>query len=58
LIKSTESTIFSELEKRATFSLASLYSFRMLGLFMVLPVLALYQDNYADATPFAGITVR
>jgi predicted MFS family arabinose efflux permease len=58
LIKSTESTIFSELEKRATFSLASLYSFRMLGLFMVLPVLALYQDNYADATPFLlGLTL-
>ena len=30
----------------------------MLGLFMVLPVLALYQDNYADATPFLlGLTL-
>ena len=39
-------------------SLASLYGFRMLGLFMVLPVLALYQDNYADATPFLlGLTL-
>ena len=46
------------MEKRATLSLASLYGFRMLGLFMVLPVLALYQDNYADATPFLlGLTL-
>ena len=30
----------------------------MLGLFMVLPVLALYQENYADATPFLlGLTL-
>ncbi len=34
------------LEKRTVGSLALLYSFRMLGLFMVLPVLALYQDQY------------
>jgi predicted MFS family arabinose efflux permease len=32
-------------------SLASLYGFRMLGLFMVLPVLALYQHQYAGASP-------
>ena len=32
-------------------SLASLYGFRMLGLFMVLPVLALYQHQYVDASP-------
>lgn len=30
----------------------------MLGLFMVLPVLALYQDKYSDATPFLlGLTL-
>jgi predicted MFS family arabinose efflux permease len=58
LTKSTASNGFSALEKRATFSLASLYGFRMLGLFMVLPVLALYQENYADATPFLlGLTL-
>jgi len=32
-------------------SLASLYAFRMLGLFMVLPVLMLYGENYSGATP-------
>ena len=32
-------------------SLALLYSFRMLGLFMVLPLLALYGADYPGATP-------
>ena len=52
------STPFSTVERRATASLASLYGFRMLGLFMVLPVLALYMDDYADASsPTLGLTL-
>ena len=48
----------SAVERRATISLASLYGFRMLGLFMVLPVLALYMDDYAGATPLMlGLTL-
>ncbi len=39
------------MERRAVASLASLYGFRMLGLFMVLPVLALYQHQYVGASP-------
>ncbi len=39
------------LERRAVASLAILYSFRMLGLFMVLPLLALYAGDMRDATP-------
>lgn len=39
------------LEKRSIISLASLYIFRMLGLFMVLPVLVLYGDQYQGSTP-------
>jgi MFS family permease len=39
------------LEKRTVGSLALLYSFRMLGLFMVLPLLVLYADDMAGATP-------
>lgn len=39
-------------ERRAVVSLSALYAFRMLGLFMVLPVLALYGDDYRGATPF------
>ena len=43
---------FSPSERLAVFSIASLYGLRMLGLFMVLPVLALYVDDYQAATPF------
>ncbi len=39
-------------ERRVVLSLAALYAFRMLGLFMLLPVLALYGQDYAGATPF------
>ena len=39
------------LEKRTVASLALLYSFRMLGLFMVLPLLALYAADLPGASP-------
>lgn len=39
------------LERRSVSSLALLYSFRMLGLFMVLPLLSLYAADLPDATP-------
>lgn len=38
-------------ERRAIIGLASLYASRMLGLFVVLPVLALYADDLSGATP-------
>lgn len=38
-------------ERRAVGSLALLYSFRMLGLFMVLPLLALYAADMPGASP-------
>ncbi|MBB3231987.1 MFS transporter [Halomonas stenophila] len=38
-------------ERRAITGLAGLYASRMLGLFMVLPVLALHADDLAGATP-------
>ncbi len=38
-------------ERRAISGLAGLYASRMLGLFMVLPVLALYADTLQGATP-------
>ena len=44
-------TPFTPLERRTVASLALLYSFRMLGLFMVLPLLALYAGDMAGATP-------
>jgi len=39
-------------ERRVVASLAALYSFRMFGLFMLLPVLALYGADYEGSTPF------
>ncbi len=38
-------------ERRAAFSLAAIFGVRMLGLFMVLPVFALYADRLDGATP-------
>ncbi|EDY85387.1 major facilitator superfamily MFS_1 [gamma proteobacterium HTCC5015] len=38
-------------ERRAALSLALVYMFRMVGLFVVLPVLALYADGLRGATP-------
>lgn len=38
-------------EKQAAFSLALVYAFRMIGLFMILPVFSLYASDYAGATP-------
>ncbi|VAW63660.1 Inner membrane transport protein YajR [hydrothermal vent metagenome] len=42
---------WSQLEKRAGISLASIYAVRMLGLFMILPVFVLYADQFEGATP-------
>ncbi len=42
---------FSALERRAVLGLASLYCLRMLGLFMVLPLFAVYAKELAGATP-------
>ena len=42
--------MFTALELRSLLGLVFLYATRMLGLFMVLPVLALHAANYADAT--------
>ncbi|TXF13081.1 MFS transporter [Pelomicrobium methylotrophicum] len=36
---------FTALERRATFGLASVYGLRMLGLFIILPVFALYAES-------------
>jgi MFS family permease len=38
-------------EKRATLSLASVYALRMLGLFMILPVLPLFAEQLEGSTP-------
>ncbi len=38
-------------ERRAGISLALIYAFRMLGLFMIMPVFALYAEGLPEATP-------
>ncbi|GLS24842.1 MFS transporter [Marinibactrum halimedae] len=38
--------------RRSVLSLSALYIFRMLGLFMVLPILMVLGEDYAEATPF------
>lgn len=38
-------------EKQAAISLALVYAFRMIGLFMILPVFSLYATDYSGATP-------
>jgi predicted MFS family arabinose efflux permease len=40
------------IEKQASWSLASIMSLRLLGLFMVLPLFSLYAHGLKDATPF------
>lgn len=52
------STAFTPLERHATFALAGVFFLRMLGLFMLVPVLALYANQLAGATPFmVGLTL-
>jgi len=41
----------SEQEKRASLGLAGIFSMRMLGLFMILPVMSLYTENLNGITP-------
>ncbi len=45
-------TSFTSYETRAVSVLATLYVVRMLGLFMVLPLIAIYSVDLAGATPF------
>ena len=51
-MKSGFSESMTHREKRAAFSLGSVYAVRMLGLFMILPVFALYAEGLEDVTPF------
>lgn len=46
-----EQTGFNDQERRATYGLAGIYGSRMLGLFLILPVFALYAEELASATP-------
>lgn len=48
----------NSLERRTAFSLAAVFAARMLGLFMILPILPLFAKDLANATPFLiGLTI-
>lgn len=48
----------TRLEKRATVSLAGIYALRMLGLFMIMPVLPLFAEQLVGSTPLLiGLSV-
>jgi MFS family permease len=49
---SATTTSSAPFERKVVLSLAALYTFRMFGLFMLLPVLALYGTEYAHHSPF------
>jgi MFS family permease len=50
--------VWSGQEKRAAYSLALIYAVRMVGLFMILPVFAIYAESLPDSTPIlAGIAL-
>ncbi len=52
------SGVMTSMEKRATISLAGIYSLRMLGLFMLLPVLSLFTETMPGSTPkLVGLTI-
>ncbi|PID46532.1 MAG: MFS transporter [Proteobacteria bacterium] len=42
----------NKLERRTALSLAAVFAVRMLGLFMILPVLPLYAERFEGATPY------
>ncbi|MGD8914367.1 MAG: MFS transporter, partial [Candidatus Thiodiazotropha sp.] len=48
----------NEIERRAAYSLSGLFSLRMLGLFLILPVFALYAEGLPEVTPLlVGIAI-
>lgn len=50
-MQETSSSKMTAGERRATLGLAGVYGFRMLGLFLVLPVFALFAEGLPGATP-------
>ncbi|RUO43089.1 MFS transporter [Aliidiomarina taiwanensis] len=53
-----QSSKLNPTEKKAAVSLAAIFSLRMLGLFLIMPVLAIYGQSYPDYTPLlVGIAI-
>lgn len=49
--ENTQNNGMNPLERRSAYGLAGIYGFRMLGLFLILPVFALYAEHLEYATP-------
>ena len=47
----SKTATFNATERRAAYGLAGIYGARMLGLFLILPVFALYAEHLSSATP-------
>jgi len=57
-VKETMTAKMTAGERRAVLGLAGVYGFRMLGLFLILPVFALFAEGLPGATPFlTGLAV-
>lgn len=55
---STKAGPFTGLERRVSITLGAIMGLRMLGLFLILPVLALYaEENYAATAFFTGVAL-
>jgi len=55
---SSSVSTLSPIERRAAWSLSIIYIFRMLGLFVILPVFSLFAVRYEHSTPFlAGMAI-
>ena len=52
LKRAAKSTPLNATERKAIVSLGGIFSLRMFGLFLLLPVLSLHAQQFADATPF------
>ena len=50
--------MFSKLEKKSISLITLIYFFRMLGAFMIFPILSVFADSYSLSTPFLiGVTL-
>lgn len=58
LVSAMSKTAMNATERRTAFSLAGLFAFRMLGMFMILPIFTLYGTGYTGYTPtLAGLAI-
>ncbi|MCD8525068.1 MAG: MFS transporter [Gammaproteobacteria bacterium] len=54
----SRSSSMLSLDRQATLGLSLIYAFRMLGLFMILPVFSVYASTLSATTPFwVGVTI-